>query len=158
MALYGIENCRVLYCVVVAGRLVAMDSTEFGAGRRLVRLPTTEGNALTRSNAEACDVTERFVCWPQGCPYGYLTDPPSSRNAGLWRASPREECHCTPRQIRQYLGRISGPLLDAPSPTPLRPCPEWRDWTPRCRGSWGELEGKLRAKLDAKLNAKLIGK
>ena len=36
---------------------------------------------------------------PQGCPCGYLTDP-------------RKECHCTPRQVQQYLGRISGPLLD----------------------------------------------
>ncbi len=33
------------------------------------------------------------------CPCGYLTDP-------------RKECHCTPRQVQQYLGRISGPLLD----------------------------------------------
>ena len=36
---------------------------------------------------------------PHGCPCGYLTDP-------------RKECHCTPRQVQQYLGRISGPLLD----------------------------------------------
>ena len=33
------------------------------------------------------------------CPCGYLTDP-------------RKECHCTPRQVQQYLSRISGPLLD----------------------------------------------
>ena len=33
------------------------------------------------------------------CPCGYLTDP-------------RKECHCTPRQVQQYLGRISGPMLD----------------------------------------------
>lgn len=33
------------------------------------------------------------------CPCGYLTDP-------------RHECHCTPRQIQAYMGRISGPLLD----------------------------------------------
>jgi len=33
------------------------------------------------------------------CPCGYLTDP-------------KRECHCTPRQIRAYLGKISGPLLD----------------------------------------------
>jgi len=40
-----------------------------------------------------------LVCALNPCPCGYLTDP-------------RRECHCTPRQIRQYLGRISGPLLD----------------------------------------------
>ena len=40
-----------------------------------------------------------FDCCPHGCPCGYLTDP-------------RKECHCTPRQVQQYLARISGPLLD----------------------------------------------
>jgi magnesium chelatase family protein len=25
---------------------------------------------------------------------------------------PRKECHCTPRQIQQYMSRISGPLLN----------------------------------------------
>jgi len=40
-----------------------------------------------------------LVCALNPCPCGYLTDP-------------RKECHCTPRQVQQYLGRISGPLLD----------------------------------------------
>ena len=33
------------------------------------------------------------------CPCGYLTDP-------------KRECHCTPRQVQSYMGKISGPLLD----------------------------------------------
>lgn len=33
------------------------------------------------------------------CPCGYFTDP-------------KKECHCTPRQIQNYLSKISGPLLD----------------------------------------------
>jgi magnesium chelatase family protein len=33
------------------------------------------------------------------CPCGYLTDP-------------KRECHCTPRQVQAYMGKISGPLLD----------------------------------------------
>jgi len=33
------------------------------------------------------------------CPCGYLTDP-------------KRACHCTPRQVQAYMGRISGPLLD----------------------------------------------
>jgi len=33
------------------------------------------------------------------CPCGYFGDP-------------RHECRCTPRQIQNYMGRISGPLLD----------------------------------------------
>ena len=40
-----------------------------------------------------------LICALNPCPCGYLTDP-------------RKECHCTPRQVQQYLGRISGPLLD----------------------------------------------
>ncbi len=35
----------------------------------------------------------------QPCPCGYNTDP-------------KKECHCTPRQIQNYISRISGPLLD----------------------------------------------
>ena len=64
-----------------------------------MRLPSTVDNALTHNNVETCDVAERCVCWPHGCPCGYLTDP-------------RKECHCTPRQIQQYMSGISGPLLD----------------------------------------------
>jgi magnesium chelatase family protein len=33
------------------------------------------------------------------CPCGYMTDP-------------KRECHCTPRQVQAYMGKISGPLLD----------------------------------------------
>jgi len=33
------------------------------------------------------------------CPCGYNTDP-------------KKECHCSPRQIRNYISKISGPLLD----------------------------------------------
>lgn len=40
-----------------------------------------------------------LICALNPCPCGYLTDP-------------RKECHCTPRQVQAYLGRISGPLLD----------------------------------------------
>ena len=46
---------------------------------------------------------------PHGCPCGYLTDTPALK---LRSTSPRKECHCTPRQVQQYLGNISGPLLD----------------------------------------------
>jgi len=37
--------------------------------------------------------------YPHACPCGYY-------------AHPQKECRCTPLQIRNYLGRISGPLLD----------------------------------------------
>ncbi len=35
----------------------------------------------------------------QLCPCGYNTDP-------------KKECHCSPRQIQNYISKISGPLLD----------------------------------------------
>ena len=41
--------------------------------------------------------SDPFVCCPQGYPCGHYTEP-------------QRECHCTPRQVQQYLGRISGPL------------------------------------------------
>ena len=41
----------------------------------------------------------RLIVGRTGVPCGYLTDP-------------RKECRCTPRQVQQYLARISGPLLD----------------------------------------------
>ena len=41
----------------------------------------------------------RLEILTHGCPCGYATDP-------------RKECHCTPRQVRNYLSKISGPLLD----------------------------------------------
>ena len=40
-----------------------------------------------------------FEFLPHGCPCGFATDP-------------KNECHCTARQIAQYMSRISGPLLD----------------------------------------------
>ncbi|ODS31831.1 MAG: Mg chelatase [Candidatus Scalindua rubra] len=40
-----------------------------------------------------------LVCAMNPCPCGYHTDP-------------KKECHCTPRQIQNYIFKISGPLLD----------------------------------------------
>ena len=37
--------------------------------------------------------------FPHGCPCGHHTDP-------------KKECHCSPRQIQNYISKISGPLLD----------------------------------------------
>ena len=41
----------------------------------------------------------RCSCYLHGC------------RCGFWRDATRE-CRCTPGQIQQYLGKISGPLLD----------------------------------------------
>jgi magnesium chelatase family protein len=40
-----------------------------------------------------------LVCAMNPCPCGFYGDS-------------RKECHCTPRQVQNYISRISGPLLD----------------------------------------------
>ena len=42
---------------------------------------------------------DSFDFRPHGCPCGLYTDP-------------AKECRCSPRQVQNYLSRISGPLLD----------------------------------------------
>lgn len=41
----------------------------------------------------------QMICAMNPCPCGFLTDP-------------KRECRCSPQQIEQYTGKISGPLLD----------------------------------------------
>ena len=40
-----------------------------------------------------------FIIRSHGCPCGLL-------------GHPKKDCHCTPRQVGNYLSKISGPLLD----------------------------------------------
>jgi len=67
----------------------------------VLRQPMEEGKVhISRAKMTVTYPSEfMLVCALNPCPCGYFTDP-------------RKECHCTPRQIRQYLSRISGPLLD----------------------------------------------
>jgi len=67
----------------------------------VLRQPMEEGKVhISRAKMTVTYPSEfMLVCALNPCPCGYFTDP-------------RRECHCTPRQIRQYLSRISGPLLD----------------------------------------------
>ena len=46
---------------------------------------------------DVCPAGVQFSTYP--CPCGFYGDS-------------KKECHCTPRQIQNYLGKISGPLLD----------------------------------------------
>jgi magnesium chelatase family protein len=50
------------------------------------------------------------------CPCGYLTDP-------------THECKCTPEQVRRYLSKVSGPLLDRIDLHVEVPRVQWKDLT-----------------------------
>jgi magnesium chelatase family protein len=62
---------------------------------------------------------------------GYLTDP-------------RKECHCTPRQIQQYMSRISGPLLDRIDIQVEVPAVNYRDLRSPAEGEPSRPSGKSR--------------
>lgn len=67
----------------------------------VLRQPLEEGEVtITRISSTLTFPSQiMLVAAMNPCPCGYLTDP-------------RKECHCTPRQVRNYLSKISGPLLD----------------------------------------------
>jgi magnesium chelatase family protein len=67
----------------------------------VLRQPLEDG-VVTISRAQATltfPAQIMLVAALNPCPCGYLTDP-------------KRECHCTPRQVQAYMGKISGPLLD----------------------------------------------
>ena len=67
----------------------------------VLRQPMDDGKITISRAKMSVTYPSQFtlVCALNPCPCGYLTDP-------------RKECHCTPRQIQNYMSRISGPLLD----------------------------------------------
>jgi magnesium chelatase family protein len=66
-----------------------------------LRQPLEDGTVTVSRAAGSVTFPARImlVAALNPCPCGYYTDP-------------NHECHCTPTQIRNYLKRISGPLLD----------------------------------------------
>ena len=67
----------------------------------LLRQPLEDGAVTISRSAVSLSFPSQFVLVSamNPCPCGYYTHP-------------QKECRCTPLQIRNYLGRISGPLLD----------------------------------------------
>lgn len=67
----------------------------------VLRQPLEEGKITVSRAAATLVFPARFmlVAAMNPCPCGYFTDP-------------KRECHCNPIQIRNYMARVSGPLLD----------------------------------------------
>ena len=67
----------------------------------VLRQPLEEGKVTISRAASSLTLPARFilVAAMNPCPCGYFTDP-------------KKECHCSPIQIKNYMSKISGPLLD----------------------------------------------
>ncbi len=67
----------------------------------VLRQPLEEGKITICRAASSLTLPARFmlVAAMNPCPCGYFTDP-------------KKECHCTTIQIKNYMSKISGPLLD----------------------------------------------
>ena len=66
-----------------------------------LRQPLEEGSLTVARASGTVSFPAKFmlIAASNPCPCGYFTDP-------------LKECNCTPIQIRNYMGRLSGPLLD----------------------------------------------
>jgi magnesium chelatase family protein len=67
----------------------------------VLRQPLEEGKVIISRVASTMTLPARFmlVAAMNPCPCGYFTDP-------------KKECSCSPVQIKKYLSKVSGPLLD----------------------------------------------
>ncbi|MCU0411335.1 MAG: YifB family Mg chelatase-like AAA ATPase [Bacteroidetes bacterium] len=67
----------------------------------VLRQPLEDGHVTISRSKMSVDYPANFmlVCAMNPCPCGHF-------------GNPRQQCSCTPEQVRRYVGRVSGPLLD----------------------------------------------
>jgi magnesium chelatase family protein len=100
----------------------------------VLRQPLEEGKVTISRAAFSLTLPARFmlVAAMNPCPCGYYTDP-------------KKECHCSTIQIKNYMSKISGPLLDRIDIQLEVPCLKVREIT--AKGS-GEASSEIRARVE----------
>ena len=103
-----------------------------------LRQPLEDGRVTITRSSFTATYPARFmlVAAMNPCPCGYFGD----------RSRP---CRCTPQQIRQYQGRISGPLLDRIDIHVEIPSVRYRDLTAR---ETGESSAAIKARIEQARN------
>src|SRR3989338_8205454 len=96
--------------------------------------PLEEGKITISRAATTLTLPARFmlVAAMNPCPCGYFTDP-------------KKECHCTPLQIKNYMSKISGPLLDRIDIQLEAPSLKVDEITDRSKG---EMSSSIRARVE----------
>ena len=99
----GGPNCRPGEVSLAHNGVLFLDELpEFKrAALEVLRQPLEDGEIVISRAAHSLLYPARFtlIAAMTPCPCGYY-------------GSPQRDCHCSPQQIRNYLQRISGPLLD----------------------------------------------
>ena len=117
------------------GVLFLDELPEFGKNAlEALRQPLEDGRVTITRSSMTATYPARFmlVAAMNPCPCGYLGD----------RSRP---CRCTPQQIRQYQGRISGPLMDRIDIHIEVPSVRYRDLTGR---ETGESSAAIKARIE----------
>ncbi len=85
-----------------------------------------------------------FIFYPSNAPLMCLHLLPVQLCQCGYHGDPRRECHCTPRQIQNYISKISGPLLDRIDIHVEVPNVQYKDLTSTSTGeSAEEIRGKI---------------
>ncbi len=100
----------------------------------VLRQPIEEGRVTISRASSTLTFPARFmlVAAMNPCPCGYFTDP-------------KKECHCSPIQVKKYLSKISGPLLDRIDIQLEIPCLKVDEMTGR---ALGELSSVIQARVE----------